>query len=254
MIEATNLSKTFGDGRGGLIHAVRDVSFTVRPGEVYALIGPNGAGKTTLLRMLATILRPVRGTAVINGYDLLKEPDGVRASIGFLTGETGLYPRQTPWELIRFFGVLNGMSETEAGKRADELIELFDIREYRDRRCDHLSTGTRQKVSIARCVVHDPPVLIFDEPTSGLDVMVARILLDFISEMRQTGKCVLFSTHVMREAERLAGPIGLLSSGSLVAEGTLAELREKSGESDLEEVFLKLVRAAPVPLPDPATA
>jgi len=241
IVVVENLGKVFHDRSRGPVHAVRGVSFAARAGEVFGLLGPNGAGKTTTLRMLATILSPTSGRASVAGHDIRTAPAAVRASIGYLSGDTGLYGRLTPREVLRYFGRLNAFPERELGTRVDELVERFSMGSFANVRCDRLSTGMRQKVSIARAVVHDPPVLILDEPTAGLDIIVAEGLLRFIQEIRDAGKCVIFSTHIMREAERLCDRIGILHEGSLLAVETFAELQERTGKRYLEEIFVDLV-------------
>jgi sodium transport system ATP-binding protein len=241
MIEARGLSKRFQDKKRGEIRAVEHVSFVCQPGKIYGLLGANGAGKTTTLRLLATILEPTEGTAIVAGYDIVEKPEKVRASVGFLSTATALYPRLTAQEMVEYFGRLNGLNEDTLKKRIDEIFNRLDMNGFRDRRCDKLSTGMQQKTSIARTLVHDPPVMIFDEPTTGLDVMTARNIIAFIRECRDRGKTVIFSTHIMSEVEKLCDSIGIIHDGKLLAEGTLAQLREKHGESDLEEIFVKVV-------------
>ena len=241
MIEARGLSKRFHDKKRGEIRAVDNVSFVAKPGQIYGLLGANGAGKTTTLRMLATILEPTDGTAVVQGFDVVESPEKVRAAVGFLSTATALYPRLTSQEMVEYFGRLNGMDEATLKKRVDELFKRLDMNEFRDRRCDKLSTGMKQKTSIARTLVHDPPVMIFDEPTLGLDIMTARSIVNFIRECRDRGKTVIFSTHIMSEVEKLCDVIGIIQSGKLLTEGTLAQLRDKHGEQDLEEIFVKVV-------------
>jgi len=241
MIEARGLSKRFQDKKRGEIRAVDNVSFTCKPGQIYGLLGANGAGKTTTLRMLATILEPSDGTAVVCGHDVVEAPEKVRACVGFLSTATALYPRLTAQELVEYFGRLNGLDEPTLKKRVDEIFNRLEMNGFRDRRCDKLSTGMKQKTSIARTLVHDPPVMIFDEPTLGLDVMTARTITAFIRECRDRGKTVIFSTHVMSEVEKLCDTIGIIHNGKLLAEGTLAQLRQKHGEQDLEEIFVKIV-------------
>ena len=245
MIEARNLSKTFHDKKRGEIHAVRELSFRAEPGRVYGLLGANGAGKTTALRMLATILKPTEGTATVAGHDLLDEPDQVRAKIGFLSTATALYDRLTARETVEYFGRLNGLNGGVLKRKVDELFERLGISEFEGRRVERLSTGMKQKVSIARTLVHDPPVMIFDEPTNGLDVMAARTIVGFIRECRDGGKTIVFSTHVMSEAEKLCDTIGIIHNGRLLAEGTLAELQQRAGQTDLEDVFVQTVESAP---------
>jgi sodium transport system ATP-binding protein len=241
MIEARGLSKRFHDKKRGEIRAVDNVSFRCEPGKIYGLLGANGAGKTTTLRMLATILEPTGGTALVCGYDIVEQAEKVRASVGFLSTATALYPRLTAQEIVEYFGRLNGLDEPTLKERVDGIFNRLDMNEFRDRRCDKLSTGMKQKTSIARTLVHDPPVMIFDEPTLGLDVMTARTIIAFIRECRDHGKTVIFSTHVMSEVEKLCDVIGIIQSGKLLAEGTLQQLREKNGERDLEEIFVKIV-------------
>jgi len=241
MIETRGLSKVFHDKKRGAIRAVDNVSFACRPGQIYGLLGANGAGKTTTLRILATILEPTEGTAVVCGHDVIDEPDKVRANVGFLSAATALYPRLTSREMVEYFGRLNGLDESTLRKRVDEIFSRLDMNSFRDRRCDKLSTGMKQKTSIARTLVHDPQVMIFDEPTLGLDVMTARTIIDFIRECRQRGKTVMFSTHVMNEVEKLCDVVGIIQSGKLLAEGSLAELRDRYHETDLEEIFVKVV-------------
>jgi len=241
MIETRGLVKVFHDKKRGEIRAVDNVSFVCKPGQIYGLLGANGAGKTTTLRMLATILEPTDGTAIVCGHDVVDEPEKVRANVGFLSTATALYPRLTSQEMVEYFGRLNGIPEPELKKRVDEIFARLDMNSFRDRRCDKLSTGMKQKTSIARTLIHDPQVMIFDEPTLGLDIMTARTIIDFIRECRQRGKTVIFSTHIMSEVEKLCDVIGIIQSGKLLAEGSLAELRDRYREHDLEEIFVSVV-------------
>jgi len=241
LIEARGLCKRFQDKKRGEIRAVEGVSFRCLPSQIYGLLGANGAGKTTTLRMLATILEPTDGTAIVAGYDIVEQSEKVRANVGFLSTATALYPRLTAQEMVEYFGRLNGLDEATLKRRIDEIFGRLDMDGFRDRRCDKLSTGMKQKVSIARTLVHDPPVMIFDEPTLGLDVMTARTIVEFIRECRNRGKTVIFSTHVMSEVEKLCDNIGIIHDGKLLAEGPLRELRAKYGEQDLEEIFVKVV-------------
>jgi sodium transport system ATP-binding protein len=241
VIEALNLCKRFQDKKRGEVRAVDGVSFTCRPGEIYGLLGANGAGKTTTLRMLATILEPTEGTARLCGHDVVEHPERVRANCGFLSTATALYPRLTAQEMVEYFGKLNGLDSVTLKKRIDEIFDRLDMNDFRDRRCDKLSTGMKQKTSIARTLVHDPPVMIFDEPTLGLDIMTARTIIEFIRECRERKKTVIFSTHVMREVEKLCDIVGIIQDGRLLAEGTLEQLRQRHGEQDLEEIFVKIV-------------
>src|ERR1700723_194340 len=247
MIEARSLSKRFQDKKRGEIRAVDNVSFPCQPGKIYGLLGANGAGKTTTLRMLATILEPTDGTAIINGFDVVEHPEKVRANVGFLSTATALYPRLNAQEMVEYFGRLNGLDEATLKKRIDDIFTRLDMNSFRDRRCDKLSTGMKQKTSIARTLVHDPPVMIFDEPTLGLDIMTARTITAFIRECRDLGQPAIFSTHIMSEVEKLCDVIGIIQGGKLLAEGSLEELRAKYGERDLEEIFVKVVAPHYVP-------
>jgi sodium transport system ATP-binding protein len=241
MIKAHQLVKRFRDKKRGAVCAVDGVSFSCRPGEIYGLLGANGAGKTTTLRILATILAPTEGTAVVAGFDVAKDPQLVRSRVGFLSTATALYGRLTAREMVEYFGRLHGLDEPTLRRRIDEIFTRLEMNDFRDRRCDKLSTGMKQKVSIARTLVHDPSVMIFDEPTLGLDVMAARTIVNFIRECRDNGKTVVLSTHVMSEVEKLCDHIGIIHGGKLLAEGTLSDLRARFGIHDLEELFVKVV-------------
>src|SRR6202163_2802732 len=243
MIEARHLVKRFQDRKRGTVCAVDGVSFSCRPGEIYGLLGANGAGKTTTLRMLATILAPSEGTAIVAGFDVTKDAQKVRSHVGFLSAATALYGRLSAQEMVEYFGRLHGLDEPTLRRRIDEIFARLDMNDFRDRRCDKLSTGMKQKVSIARTLVHDPSVMIFDEPTAGLDVLAARTIAGFIRECRDTGKTVVFSTHVMSEAEKLCDLIGIIHDGKLLAEGTLAGLRQRFGMQNLEDIFVKVVES-----------
>ena len=241
MIVAENLSKSFRDLRRGLVHAVRDITFEARAGEVFGLLGPNGAGKTTAMRILCTVLRPSGGTARVAGYDIVTQPAEVRRHIGFMSMNTAIYDRMSAWEMVEYFGRLYGLEGEGLRRRMEEEFATLQMNDFRDVLGAKMSTGMRQKVSIARAVIHDPPVLIFDEPTAGLDVLVARSVMQNIERLRQLGKCVLFSTHIMREVERLCDRVAVVARGRVQACGTLAELRERYGQADLEELFFRLV-------------
>lgn len=241
MIETHQLTKSFKDRKRGEVRAVDGVSFRCAPGRIYGLLGVNGAGKTTCLRMLATILTPTGGSALVAGHDIAREPERVRANVGFLSTATALYGRLTAKEMVEYFGRLHGLSEETLAERIGAIFARLKMDDFRDRRCDKLSTGMKQKVSIARTLVHNPPVMIVDEPTLGLDVLAARTIVDFLRECREAGKTVIFSTHVMSEAERLCDVIGIIHGGRLRAEGTLAQLRERSGEEHLEDAFIRIV-------------
>ena len=222
--------------------AVDGVSFEARPGEIYGLLGPNGAGKTTTLRCIATLLKPTAGSVSVNGFDTVKEGEQVRGAIAFLTNEINLDPHFTPSYLFHFFGQLHGMTEEEIARRREELFSIFDIGGFADKKISELSTGMKQKAAIAVTLVHDPQVVIFDEPTSGLDILTARTVLDYLRELRDKGKTVVVSTHIMSEAEKLCDRIGILIGGKKVAEGTLEQLYEETGTDDLEEAFFRLYK------------
>ncbi|MBI2813610.1 MAG: ATP-binding cassette domain-containing protein [Opitutae bacterium] len=241
MIEAHSLTKTFKDKKRGVITAVDKVSFTCRPGQIYGLLGANGAGKTTALRMLATLLTPTTGTAVVAGHDTVTASVQVRANVGFLAASTALYGRLTAREMIAYFGRLNGMTDDAIRARLKALSVDLDMAEFLDRRCEKFSTGMKQKTSIARTLIHDPAVMIFDEPTLGLDVMTARAIVKFVRDCRDRGKTVIYSTHIMSEVEKLCDRVGIIHNGRLVAEGTVPELRARFNEQDMEEVFVKAV-------------
>lgn len=244
-IQAHSLLKVFPLPDGGSKRAVDGLTFGVAQGEIYGLLGPNGAGKTTTLRLLSGMMQLTGGRAILNGFDVDTHPLEVKKQIGFLTANTGLYPRLTPRETLVFFGEMYGIDRRRAVERAQQLIEWLDMGDFSELRCGALSTGQKQRTSIARALVADPHILIMDEPTLGLDVLTNRIILDFIRRESQQGKTVLLSTHYLDEAERMCNRVGLLHNGRLVAEGTLEELRELSGEEKLTDIFLKLVDASP---------
>jgi sodium transport system ATP-binding protein len=247
MIEARLLTKVFHDRKRGEVRGADAVSFHVGPGTIYGLLGANGAGKTTTLRMLATLLQPTSGTASVAGFDVAREPDKVRAAVGFLATTTALYARLTAREMIEYFGRLHGMAEAALRSRVGLLADQLDMHEFLERRCEKLSTGMKQKTSIARMLVHDPQVMIFDEPTLGLDVMAARAIVRFVRDCRERGKAVIYSTHVMSEAEKLCDMVGIIHAGTIRAEGTVAELKARTGERDLEEAFVRIVASEAVP-------
>jgi sodium transport system ATP-binding protein len=247
MIDARALTKTFRDKKRGEIRGADDVSFRVAPGQVYGLLGANGAGKTTTLRMLATLLQPTSGSATVAGFDIVADAQKVRANVGFLAASTALYGRLTARETLAYFGRLNGISSADIRTRTAKLADELDMHEFLDRRCDKFSTGMKQKTSIARTLIHDPAVMVFDEPTLGLDIMAARTIVKFVRECRTQGKTVVYSTHIMSEVEKLCDVIGIIHDGRLLAEGTLADLRVRYGEEDMEEIFVKAVSAVSRP-------
>jgi sodium transport system ATP-binding protein len=239
MIVFDRLSKSYGE-----LAAVQDVSLAVPAGEVYALLGANGAGKTTALRCLATLLQPTGGTASVAGFDIRTDPLQVRRNLGFLAASMGLYQRLTARELLMYFGSLQEIPDGERKERVEEMIAFFDLTSFADRLCGKLSTGQRQRVSIARAILHDPPALVLDEPTLGLDVLSGDVIYRFIDSARDRGRAVIFSTHQMSEVELLADRVGIIAGGRLVQEGTIDEILARSGESNLARAFLHIVREA----------
>jgi len=240
-VRLERLTKIFPGGAKGDIHALDGLSFDCRRGEVFGLIGPNGAGKTTCLRILSTLLKPTSGTALVGGFDILENPGEVRKRIGYVTGSAGIYDRMTAYEMVEYFGKLNGMPDAPLRKRIEELFDILDMQRYRDFYGAKLSSGTRQKVSIARCIVHDPPILIFDEPTVGLDVIVARNVIALIKKLADEGKCILYSTHIMSEAEFLCRRIAIIHDGRLLASGELARMKAAHGGKRLDEIFFDII-------------
>ncbi len=241
MIHVENLTKEFEDLRRGSMMAVDRVNFHVQPGEIFGLLGPNGAGKTTCLRILSTVLKPTSGCAVVAGYNVATHAAEVRSQIGFMSGNTGIYDRMTAWEMVEYYGRLYGIEEEALQQRLERIFETLQMNDIRDLLGSKMSTGMKQKVSIARTVVHDPPVLIFDEPTSGLDVLVARAVLQAIEGLREQGKCIIFSTHIMREVEKLCDRVAVIHRGQILASGTIEELESQYDESDMEELFFDLI-------------
>jgi sodium transport system ATP-binding protein len=241
MIHVNGLTKSFRDLRRGTVMAVDHISFDVAAGEVFGLIGPNGAGKTTTMRILCTVLKPSDGVVRLAGYDVVKQPSEVRKNIGFLSASTAIYDRMTAWELVEYFARLYGLEGARLQTRMEEVFTALGMNDYRDVLGAKMSTGMRQNVSVARAIVHDPPILIFDEPTLGLDVLVARSVLRNIERLRETGKCIVYSTHIMREVEKLCDRVAIVSRGKIRATGTLEELREQYHQHDLEELFFEMV-------------
>ncbi len=235
MIEAKSITKKFKK-----FVAVDSVSFAPRKGEIFGLLGLNGAGKTTTQRMVCTVFKPTSGDALVNGFSVTKEASKVRKSIGFVPTEVGLYDRLTGREIIRYFGRLNDMEGRDLEERIDNTISLLSLEEYADRKSGELSRGNKQEVAIARAIVHDPPVFLFDEPTSGLDVLAARGVIDFMKKSRDDGKTMLYSTHVMSEAEEVCDKIGVIHDGRLLYTGGLKEFIE--GKRGLEEAFTDALR------------
>lgn len=243
-VKVEGLTKIFYDEGRGEVIAVDNIHFECQAGEILGLLGANGAGKTTTLRMLSTILRPSAGCAAILGHDVVKDPEGARRQLGFISASTALYPRLTARETLEFFARINGWPAAQVRDRVDALIKRFGIGEYAHARIEKLSQGMRQKVSIARTVVHDPPVLIFDEPTVGLDVLNALEMQKIVAGLRAEGKAILFSTHIMSEAEKLCDRIAIIHRGRIHACDTLAELRVRTGQHYLEDIFVHYVQRA----------
>jgi sodium transport system ATP-binding protein len=238
------LTKIFHDEGRGEVAAVRGIDFECRAGEVFGLLGANGAGKTTTLRMLSTVLAPSSGTVHVRGHDVARAPEAVRRCLGFYSAGTALYPRLTARETIEFFARINQYPAAEVPARVQKLVERFGIAGYADARVDKLSSGMKQKVSIARTVAHDPPVLIFDEPTVGLDILNALEMQEVVKEFRAEGKTILFSTHIMSEAEKLCDRIAILHDGRILASDTLGGLRAATGAHYLEDIFVHYVKGA----------
>ena len=241
MIHVRELTKIYKDIQAEEFVALNGISFDAMPGQIYGLLGPNGAGKTTALRILSTVLKPTSGTATINGFEITKAPEMVRHQIGFVSTNTAIYDRMTAWEMVQYFGRLYGMQEEKLQIRMESLFERFQMNEIRNLLGSKMSTGMKQKVSIARAIVHDPPVLIFDEATSGLDILVAREVLNTIELLKDHGKCIIFSSHIMSEVSRLCDQIAVLHRGEILSSGTMEELSERHDEDDLEELFFRLV-------------
>ncbi len=236
MIETQVLSKRF----KGLM-AVNSVSFTCYDGEVFGLLGPNGAGKTTLLRLLATVLEPTSGTALVDGLDVRKQSQRARARVGLLVENAGLYARFTPREHLRFYGLLHGLGGPQLERRVDAILEMLDIGDFADRRAAGFSAGMRRRVVLGQALIHTPPNVILDEPTAGLDVMSTRNVRALVSRFRDEGRCVLISTHVMSEAERLCDRVAIIHNGRIRAMGSPAGLIAQTSADDLEEAFVRTI-------------
>lgn len=223
-------------------YASNNISFTCKPGRVFSLLGPNGAGKTTLLRMISTILKPTSGTIHVNGVNTVDDPQLVRSKIGFLTGSTNLYDRLTPGETVKYFADLHGMNKEKFLSRKKLLFDQLNIHEYSKKRIGQLSTGMKQKVSIARSMIHDPGVVIFDEPTSGLDVISAHNIIELIKQCKQEGKTIIFSSHIMSEVDLLCDDLAIISGGKLIFNDTLENFRAQSLNESLTEAFIRIIK------------
>jgi sodium transport system ATP-binding protein len=239
MIELKGLNKAF-----GAVKAVDGVSFTARDGEITGLLGPNGAGKTTTLRMLYTLMKPDSGQVIVDGFDAAVDPISVRKRLGVLPDARGLYKRLSSRENIEYFGRLQGMDEATIATRIDGLVKALDMGEIIDRRTDGFSQGQRVKTAIARALIHDPKNCILDEPTNGLDVMATRAMRDFLRRLKNEGRCVLFSSHIMQEVGALCDRIVVIAHGHVVADASPDELREQAGTSNLEDAFVKVIGSA----------
>ncbi len=220
------------------VHAVEDVSFTVSAGEVVGLLGPNGAGKTTTLRMLAGILRPTSGRILVGDLDMARDPLEAKQRIGFLSGDTQLYQRLTPREVLLYFGRLYGFDEERLARRVEHLVVELEMSSFASRPCGTLSAGQKQRANIARAFLHEPELLILDEPTTSLDVISGQFIVESIRRERAAGRAVLFSTHIMGEAEYLCDRIVLLHGGRIIDSGQLPELLERAGCDNLTDAFL----------------
>lgn len=255
MIVVDNLWKTFNLSRqqkrersngnqSGKIHAVAGINFKCRPGRIFTLLGPNGAGKTTTLRMIATLLQPSKGTITVAGYDARKQAQEVRRRLGFLTGTTKLYERLNPYELVKYYADLHGMEKDRFEQRREELFTLLDMKSFAKRRIGKLSSGMRQKVSIARTMIHDPDVVVFDEPTVGLDVITSKNIIELIRSCRNSGKTVIFSTHIMGEVSLLSDDLAIIHKGKLAYYGTYDEFKKAMKRESLVEEFIRLLEEA----------
>jgi sodium transport system ATP-binding protein len=243
MVRTHNIAKYFQDPKRGEIKAVDGINMEAVPGKIFGLLGSNGAGKTTLLRMLSTVIKPTGGTGEVAGFDIAKDPQKVRENIGFMSTSTALYGRSTGKEVIQYFAELYGLSGSKLRERVAYVIQQMEIEEFQNQLCDKLSTGQKQRVSIARTVVHDPPVLFFDEPTNGLDIVVSQTVLKFIEQSRDLGKTIVYCTHIMSEVERLCDHVVVLHDGVIQGEGTVDEVKAMAHQTSLEKAFLSLVGA-----------
>lgn len=236
MIQVQGLSKSFGK-----VKAVQNVSFSAADGQITGLLGPNGAGKSTTLRMLYTLLKPESGSAQIDGFDVRQAPLEVQKRIGVLADARGLYPRLTSRENIRYYGRLHGLEGDALEKQIDALLVLLDMQAIADRRTEGFSTGEKLKVAIARTLVHNPKNVLLDEPTNGLDVMSTRAMRQFILRLREEGKCVLFTSHIMQEVAALCDQIVIIARGEVTANGTPGDLRKLTGYENLEDAFVAAI-------------
>jgi ABC-2 type transport system ATP-binding protein/sodium transport system ATP-binding protein len=237
MIQLDRLTKRFPTGK----YAVNQLSLSVQPGEVYALLGPNGAGKTTTLRMMLGMLPPTSGDVTIQGFRVSEHPLHIKRLIGLVSASAGLYQWLTPREILKYFAVGYGIPLAQIDARIHELSELIQLQGFIDQRCATLSTGQKQRVNLARALVHNPPVVLLDEPTLGLDIVGTRIVFEYVIQLREAGKSVIVCTHQLDEAERLCDRFGLLHRGELHYEGTLAQLQQSTGKESLVDIFLEML-------------
>ena len=226
------------------LRAVDKISFTCQPGRIFALVGPNGAGKTTILRMIATMLKPTSGTIEVGGFDCQKNPQTVREKIGFMTDQTALYDRLTPYEMVKYIADLHGMDASVFKSRKDKIFDMLNIHEFANRRIARLSSGMKQKTSIARTIIHDPDVLVFDEPTTGLDVMTSRAIIKLIRSCKEKGKTVIFSSHRMGEVNQISDDIAIIYKGSLYFNGGLDQFKSEMTHETFEDEFIHMVGEA----------
>ena len=241
MITVDKLTRHFNSG-GKTIVAVDSLSFEVKAGEVYGLLGPNGAGQTTTLRMILGLLQPTSGDAMVDGFHVSQYPDEVKRRIGLVSASAGLYQWLTPREMLLFFADLYTVDPGHARERLESLADLLDFRRFIDQRCSTLSTGQKQRVTLARALMHDPPIMLLDEPTRGLDVVGTHVIFEYIGHLRSLGKAVVVSTHRLDEASQICDRMGLLHRGTLRHEGTFAELQKATGCSTLFDMFLQLMK------------
>lgn len=222
--------------------AVDKISFNVNDNEIWGLLGPNGAGKTTTLRCLSTLIKPTEGKLTVQGHDVVKEPEQVRRKIAFLTNELKLDTHFTPRYTMEYFGSLYGMSMEKINQRTEMLFNQFGINDFRDTKISELSTGMKQKLSIAVSLVHDPEVVIFDEPTNGLDIITARAVTDYLQDLKSCGKTIIISTHIMSVASKLCDRISILLNGKIKITGTINQILKETGTDNLEDAFFKLYK------------
>ncbi len=247
MISIHHLSKSFQSGRRTIL-AVDDVSLKVGAGEVYGLLGPNGAGKTTMMRMILGLLKPDRGYAEIGGYRSDNQPDEIKRQVGFVSASAGVYQWLTGREMLSFFGEIYGLSETEINDRIEQLSQILDLEGFLYQGCATLSTGQKQRLSLARALIHDPPVMILDEPTLGLDVVGSQVIFNYIEILKKRNKAIILCTHRLEQAQRVCTRFGLLHRGRMVMEGTMDQLKQQTGREDLVEIFVDLLQGREQPV------